>query len=33
VQDLPGVGQNLQDHYSAPIKLKARLPVTVNDVN
>jgi choline dehydrogenase-like flavoprotein len=32
VQDLPGVGQNLQDHYSAPIKLKARLPVTVNDV-
>jgi choline dehydrogenase len=32
VQDLPGVGQNLQDHYSAPIKLKAALPVTVNDV-
>jgi choline dehydrogenase len=32
VQDLAGVGQNLQDHYSAPIKLKARLPVTVNDV-
>jgi len=32
VQDLPGVGQSLQDHYSAPIKLKARLPVTVNDV-
>jgi len=32
VQDLPGVGQNLQDHYSAPIKLKCRLPVTVNDV-
>jgi choline dehydrogenase len=32
VQDLPGIGQNLQDHYSAPIKLKARLPVTVNDV-
>src|SRR5215469_6265016 len=31
-QDLPGVGQNLQDHYSAPIKLKARLPITVNDV-
>ena len=31
-QDLPGVGQNLQDHYSVPIKLKARLPVTVNDV-
>jgi choline dehydrogenase len=32
VHDLPGVGQNLQDHYSAPIKLKARLPITVNDV-
>jgi choline dehydrogenase len=30
--DLPGVGQNLQDHYSAPIKLKAAMPVTVNDV-
>jgi len=30
--DLPGVGQNLQDHYSAPIKLKAKLPITVNDV-
>jgi choline dehydrogenase len=32
VQDLPGVGQNLQDHYSAAIKLKSKLPVTVNDV-
>ncbi len=32
VHDLPGVGQNLQDHYSAPIKLKAAMPVTVNDV-
>jgi choline dehydrogenase len=32
VHDLPGVGQNLQDHYSAAIKLKAALPVTVNDV-
>jgi choline dehydrogenase len=32
VQHLPGVGQSLQDHYSAPIKLKCRLPVTVNDV-
>jgi choline dehydrogenase len=32
VQDLPGVGQSLQDHYSAPFKLKCRLPVTVNDV-
>jgi len=32
LHDLPGVGQNLQDHYSAPIKLKAKLPITVNDV-
>ena len=32
VHHLPGVGQSLQDHYSAPIKLKSRLPVTVNDV-
>jgi choline dehydrogenase len=32
VQDIPGVGQSLQDHYSAPIKLKCRLPITVNDV-
>jgi choline dehydrogenase len=32
VHHLSGVGQNLQDHYSAPIKLKCRLPITVNDV-
>jgi choline dehydrogenase len=32
VHHLPGVGQSLQDHYSAAIKLKATLPVTVNDV-
>ncbi len=32
VEALPGVGQSLQDHYSAAIKLKSRLPVTVNDV-
>jgi choline dehydrogenase len=32
LHNLPGVGQSLQDHYSAPIKLKSRLPVTVNDV-
>jgi choline dehydrogenase len=32
VHHLPGVGQSLQDHYSAPIKLRCRLPVTVNDV-
>jgi choline dehydrogenase len=30
--DLPGVGQNLQDHYSAPLKIKASAPITVNDV-
>jgi choline dehydrogenase len=30
--DLPGVGQSLQDHYSAAIKLKCRFPITVNDV-
>jgi choline dehydrogenase len=32
VRHVPGVGQNLQDHYSAPVKLKCALPVTVNDV-
>jgi len=32
VRHLPGVGQSLQDHYSAAIKLKSKLPVTVNDV-
>jgi choline dehydrogenase len=31
-QALAGVGQSLQDHYSAPLKLKCRLPITVNDV-
>jgi choline dehydrogenase-like flavoprotein len=32
VSPVPGVGQSLQDHYSAPLKLKCRLPITVNDV-
>jgi choline dehydrogenase len=32
VNDLPGVGQNLQDHYGALITYKSRLPVTVNDI-
>ena len=32
MHDLPGVGQSLQDHYSAPIKLRCKLPITVNDV-
>jgi len=32
VHDLRGVGQSLQDHYSAPIKLKARGMATLNDV-
>ena len=32
VHHLPGVGKSMQDHYSAPIKLKCPLPITVNDV-
>src|SRR5207237_106250 len=32
VQDLPGVGHSLQEHYSAPLKLRCRFPITVNDV-
>ena len=32
VHHLPGVGQSLQDHYSAGIKLKCTQPITVNDV-
>jgi choline dehydrogenase len=32
VHHLPGVGKAMQDHYSAPIKLKCRFPITVNDV-
>ena len=32
VHHAPGVGQQMQDHYSAPIKLKCRYPVTVNDI-
>src|SRR5271156_5635796 len=32
VHHAPGVGQAMQDHYSAPIKLKCRFPITVNDV-
>ena len=32
VHHLSGVGQSLQDHYSAAIKLKCKFPVTVNDV-
>jgi choline dehydrogenase len=32
VHDLSGVGQSLQDHYSAPLKYKCALPITVNDV-
>ncbi len=32
VHHLPGVGKSLQDHYSAPIKLRCKLPITVNDV-
>ena len=32
VADLPGVGQDLQDHLQARIVLRATRPVTVNDV-
>jgi choline dehydrogenase len=32
VHDLPGVGENLQDHYGALVTYKSRLPVTVNDI-
>ncbi len=32
LQDLPGVGENLQDHYKASIALRCRLPITVNDM-
>jgi choline dehydrogenase len=32
VQNVAGVGKSLQDHYSAPVKLKCRLPITINDV-
>jgi choline dehydrogenase len=32
LHDLPGVGQSLQDHYSAPLKFKCALPITVNDM-
>jgi choline dehydrogenase len=30
--DLPGVGQNLQDHYQARLTYRCRYPVTLNDV-
>ena len=32
VHDLPGVGQNLQDHYGAILTYKSRLPLTINDL-
>jgi choline dehydrogenase len=32
VHDLPGVGQNLQDHYQTRITYRCRFPVTLNDV-
>lgn len=32
VHDLPGVGENLQDHYGALVTYKSRLPTTVNDI-
>src|SRR5580658_1268248 len=30
--DLPGVGQNMQDHYQTRIVEKCRFPITVNDI-
>jgi choline dehydrogenase len=30
--NIRGIGRSLQDHYSAPIKLRCREPITVNDV-
>jgi choline dehydrogenase len=32
VHDLAGVGQCLQDHYSAAVKLRCKEPITFNDV-
>ncbi|HUC19835.1 MAG TPA: choline dehydrogenase [Acetobacteraceae bacterium] len=32
VADLPGVGQDLQDHYQSRIVHRCRLPITVNDI-
>ncbi|MSO99478.1 MAG: choline dehydrogenase [Acetobacteraceae bacterium] len=32
VHDLPGVGQCLQDHYSAAVKLRCKEKITFNDV-
>ncbi len=32
VHALPGVGQCLQDHYSAAVKLRCKEPITFNDV-
>jgi choline dehydrogenase len=32
VLDLPGVGQNLQDHYGGQITWKCRQPITMNDI-
>ncbi len=30
--DLPGVGQNLQDHFQTRITYRCRYPVTINDI-
>ncbi len=32
LHDLPGVGQNLQDHFQARLTYRCRYPVTLNDV-
>jgi choline dehydrogenase len=32
VEDLPGVGENLQDHFVVPITYRSARPVTINDI-
>ena len=32
VHDLPGVGENLQDHYGAILTYRSKLPLTINDL-
>ncbi|MBT5575183.1 MAG: choline dehydrogenase [Alphaproteobacteria bacterium] len=32
IADLPGVGENLQDHVNAPLLYKSRLPLTANNL-
>src|SRR6185369_11296113 len=32
VENLPGVGENLQDHFVVPITYRSARPVTINDI-